>query len=72
MYTAKLEGEKDIVAIKVQDLSESNLEEQINLLVEISLAKSFAHENIVKTFGVGRTQALSADQNIQSKVYYCS
>ncbi len=62
-----MEGIKDIVAVKVQDVLESDTEEQINLLVEISISKYFCHENIVRCLGVGRTRTLPSEQNIKAK-----
>ena len=64
-----MEGVEDTVAVKVQDVLESDMEEQINLLVEISISKYFCHENIVRCLGVGRTQTLPSEQNVKAKVF---
>lgn len=65
-----MEGAKGTVAVKVQDVLDSDTEEQINLLVELSISKFFSHENIVRCLGVGRTQTLASEQNVKAKVLY--
>jgi len=69
VYRASIEGSKESIAVKVQDVSENNLEEQINLLIEITCAKFFSHDNLVKCLGVGRTQSHPQQQNIRPKVF---
>eukprot|EP01036_Dinobryon_divergens_P024042 gene24042-32456_t len=64
-----MEGAKGTVAVKFQDVLQSDTEEQINLLVELSISKYFYHENIVRCLGVGRTQTLPSEQNVKAKVF---
>lgn len=55
VYKATCEMVPYPIAVKVQEFPHINTEEQINILVEISVAKSFSHPNVVRFVGFGRT-----------------
>jgi hypothetical protein len=50
VYKGMMNG--NIVAVKMEDFHE-DAEEQVNLLIELSMLQSYPHKNLVKFFGAG-------------------
>jgi hypothetical protein len=50
VYKATMDGGN--YAVKIEDFHEGD-EEQVNLLVELTMLQSFPHEKLVKFFGAG-------------------
>ena len=58
--------EKCIVASKLEDFHESD-EEQVNLLVELTMLQSFPHERLVKFIGascLSKSNAIDTDRKV--------
>jgi hypothetical protein len=66
VYKALWNGE--VVAAKLEDFTDGD-EEQVNLLVELTMLQSFPHERLVRFLGAG---CLSNDQGsyIERKVFF--
>ena len=61
VYKSVMQG--DLVAVKIESFHEG-CEEQVNLLVELSMLQSFPHERLVRFFGAGTSKSGSGEKVI--------
>lgn len=59
VYKAVMNGE--VVAAKIEDFHDGD-EEQINLLVELSMLQSFPHDKLVKFHGAGISKSMMGEK----------
>lgn len=61
MYKGLVDG--SLHAIKIEDLHQED-EEQVNLIVELSMLNSYPHPNLVKFYGAGWVPRAGTDEKV--------